>query len=589
MSDDRTMAKFTVAWVVVFLVSLSALAQELAVSFSDVTQSADVAVEHGYVENVFDLYTQVSGGAAGGDIDADGWPDLYVVGGDLFRQYLFLNNRDGSFRETALDAGVDFAGEPLSGPALGDIDGDGDLDLFIGGIPRQAGVPPARLLRNDGRGVFEPVSHGDAPFPVGAFSGATFGDFNRDGWLDILTPRWGMPLALGSAEHLWRNAGGGRFVPGAEEAGLNVAIEPTEFLGDFVWSFTANFADLNDDGWPDLLLASDFGYSQAFLNRGSAGFEEIGVGVFTDENGMGAAVGDFDNDGRIDWFVTSIYVPEGTISEGVGPTGNRLYRNLGSGEFEDVTEEAGVRDGAWGWGACAADFDNDGWLDIFHVNGWMSALSNRWMGLPARLYMNAGDGTFLEKATQAGIDDRGEGRGVVCFDYDRDGDIDVFISNITGPVRLYRNELNGRGNFLQVKLVGRPPNTEAIGARLAIVADGLRQIREIQGGGNYLSQNPAVAHFGLDRAPTVATLEVRWPRGGITELRDIPSNQHLVIYEVDGDASCDGQANASDLPAVIAAIARGPTAQPCPGGDLNYDGSVDGGDVNRVLRGLFAP
>jgi len=567
--------------------------QSLPVVFEEVSAAAGVMVEHRYRAELPDQLHLAAGGAAGGDLDGDGWPDLYVIGGDAGRQHLFRNLGDGTFVEVAEAAGVDLTGMLACGPALADIDGDGDLDFFVGMIPTDLlridpATPAPALFVNTGAMTFSEVGRPAGMFPWGPYISASFGDFDGDGDLDLFTSHWAMPMPFIDIDHLWRNDGSGAFLPATDSAGLVIAREVVDASWAFSWSFTANFSDIDSDGWPDLLLASDFGLSQVFRNLGNGRFTDISTDVLTDENGMGAAVADFDNDGDLDWFVTSIFDAEGSPGGRDGTTGNRLYRNDGSGTFEDVTDAAGVRDGAWGWGACAADFNNDGWIDIFHVNGWGFPFSQRFSGLPAVLFMNRGDGTFAEQAVQAGIDDRGEGRGVVCFDYDRDGDIDVFVANQSGPVRLYKNQLDGAGNFLQVKLVGRPPNTEGIGAHIWLRTDGLEQLRELRAGSNYVSQDPAVAHFGLSAAERIDELEVRWPGGDQTVIRNLAANRHLVVFQADGDANCDGVTAAADLAALTRSIGTGPSPAPCPGGDVNYDGAVDARDLLFTVAQLFA-
>lgn len=211
-------------------------------------------------------------------------------------------------------------------------------------------------------------------------------------------------------------------------------------------------------------------------------------------------------------------------------TGNRLYRNKGDGKFEDVTSSAGVREGFWGWGSCMADFNNDGNLDIFHVNGWWrSPFTND----PSRLFISNGDGTFDEKSIEYNLIDESSGRGVVCFDFDRDGDIDLFISPYNSNVKLFRNDGGNKNNFINIKLKGVTPNTQAIGSRIYIEASGTTQMRELNSGNNYVSQNPVEQHFGLGNESIIDEVRVEWLDGKTTILNNINSNQFLEIDHPD--------------------------------------------------------
>ena len=265
-------------------------------------------------------------------------------------------------------------------------------------------------------------------------------------------------------------------------------------------------------------------------------FSESTGSILSDQNGMGSAVGDYDGDGDMDWFVSSIFDPNGAEAHW-GTTGNRLYQNDGSGTFTDVTESAGVREGFWGWGSCFADFDNDGWLDLFHVNGWRTRVTNEFSADPSRLFMSNGDGTFTEASLVNGLVDDGQGRGVVCFDADRDGDIDIFVSNNGDGPSFYMNQVVEVNrdveirvvNYLEVVLRGPSPNTQGIGALITITpSTGGTQVREIRAGSNFVSQNPAEAHFGLGDATSV-DLSVRWPDGTESTVLNVAANQLLVL------------------------------------------------------------
>ncbi|MCH8028842.1 MAG: CRTAC1 family protein [Candidatus Dadabacteria bacterium] len=483
--------------------------------FTDVTAQSGFNYTHGFKRPPSSESLIISGGVAAGDYDGDGWVDLYVVRGNIGPNLLFRNMGDGTFQEVGGTAGLDIDNSRGSGPTFADYDGDGWLDLFIGGIGR---TDPS-LFRNLGDGTFEDVTLASGLIDETNTYSAAFGDYDLDGDLDLFITHW---LVLGTPKYLLRNNGDGTFTDVTSEAGL------PPFTVATINSFTPNFADINNDGWPDLLIAADFGKSRVFINQQDGTFTDATTPVISDENGMGASVGDYDNDGDLDWFVTSIFDDDGVAEGNWGVTGNRLYRNTGDGTFEDATDEAGVRNGYWGWASCFADFNNDGFLDIFHVNGFPQEDPD-FVNDPSVLFISNGDGTFTEMAKELGLDDTGQGRGVVCFDYDRDGDIDIFIANNQQPPRLYRNDGGNSNNFLNIKLIGLPPNTESIGARIFLTLAGETQMRELRAGSNFESQNPVEVNFGLGSATLVEMISIKWLDGATIVLGDVAANQFLEI------------------------------------------------------------
>ncbi|HSE65321.1 MAG TPA: VCBS repeat-containing protein, partial [Thermoanaerobaculia bacterium] len=334
----------------------------------------------------------MGGGAAAGDFDGDGWVDLYVIRIDA-PNVLLRNMHDGTFSEVT---GNGLNATSGSGPTFADLDGDGRLDLVIGGIDGAI----SRYFRNLGGGQFAEFPGGLPTNPPDVYSTA-LGDYDRDGDLDLVTTHW----ASSPRPRLWRNDGSGTFTE-VPTAVTGFSPGPTQ-----IFSFTPNFTDINNDGWPDLLLSADFGTSQTYINNRNGSFTRTtDSAVITDENGMGSAIGDYDHDGDLDWFVSSIFEPSGASSGSWGTSGNRLYRNRGDGSFEDVTTLAGVRAGYWGWGSSFSDFNNDGNLDIFHVNGFPGS---PFVDDPSRMFVSNGDGTFTQMAETLGIADTGEGRGIV--------------------------------------------------------------------------------------------------------------------------------------------------------------------------------
>ena len=226
------------------------------------------------------------------------------------------------------------------------------------------------------------------------------------------------------------------------------------------------------------------------------------------KNGMGNAVTDYDRDGDLDWFVTSIWDPD---VENNG-SGNRLYENIdGLGTFEDVTEVAGVRAGHWGWGACFADFDNDGYMDIFHTNGHQDQARAKFVTDPSVLFMANGDGTFTERATELGVVHTDQGRGVVCADYNGDGRVDIFVANNGKSPTVFRNDHQNSNHYVAIDLVGIDGNPEAIGGRVTVATASGTQMQEVQLGNGYLSHGPATLHFGLGTDDLITSIEVTWP------------------------------------------------------------------------------
>ncbi|MEM9596790.1 MAG: CRTAC1 family protein, partial [Acidobacteriota bacterium] len=487
--------------------------------FADVTASAGIVHSYEYDETKKPIEPRwICGGAAAGDYDGDGDHDLYLVGGEEGSNVLYRNRGDGTFEDATLEAGVDVDGVLGCGPLFVDLEGDGDLDLLIPsvtGAPEFIGDPAVedpgarpKIFRNLGTAqgpvTFESVD----PPTIGLDSydpcySPALADYDLDGDLDLFFSHWN----FASPGMLWSNQGNGHFANVTATAlGLGAPMQ-------LPYTFTPNFADLDSDGWPDLLLASDFGQSRVLMNRRDGTFANVTPPTIDDENGMGATVGDVDGDGDLDWFVSSIWDPDGVPNGNWGISGNRLYRNLGpDGKggilFEDATDAAGVREGYWGWGACLADFDNDGHLDLFHVNGFPALGASEFFDDPARFFHGAGDGTFVERSAELGIADTGQGRGVVCFDADRDGDLDVFIAQNAETSTLYRNDLPPGNHYLGVKLSGPAPNPDGVGARIWATAAGSTQMRELRAGSNFVSQDPIEAHFGLGVASRVERLRV---------------------------------------------------------------------------------
>jgi hypothetical protein len=496
--------------------------------FSERTTEAGLTFVHRPVAG--DPLWPQSGGGTVGDFDGDGWPDLFVLGGGLAPDALFINNGDGTFTDRAADWGV--AHQHRGSAAIAaDYDGDGWQDLFVTSFG-DADLPVAgghhRLYRNQGNGLFAEVAEAAGVRETTARPdsyGATFGDYDLDGDLDLFVAGWGQFSTMPHQSRLFRNEGDGTFSNVTIPAGIGAPEMP---------SFGGIFADMNGDRYPELLVAADIGLSRYFSNNRDGTFTEIDVfGPDKVYNGMGSTIGDVDRDGLLDWFITAIFPRE------AGPPGNRLYMNNGQDSFSESTESTGVHDGGWGWGTATLDADHDGWLDIVMTNGWPfpDPEGNEFTDEPARLYRNNGDGTFTDVAQAYGLDHRQDGRGLVHLDFDRDGDMDVVVFSYGDALRLYRNDLSGEAtNWLQLELESSGNAALAphgLGSRIEVRSGGEVQYATLHAGSNYLGRSQLVAHFGLEAAAVVDELIVTWPDGFATVLRDVAVNQILEVAAVE--------------------------------------------------------
>ncbi len=444
-----------------------------------------------------------SSGAVAEDFDNDGWVDLYVVQGDeLLPSHLYMNQGDGTFTEEAADRGAQLFVNGL-GPAAADYDNDGDVDLCVS---TNDGFHP--LLINDGAATFTIQTNQVTQPLTDRTTSVSWGDVDNDGQLELLLGTW--QIAGGATNlFMYYNRGGGQ-------------LENYEFRVDpslkEQWIFSPRFADVNNDRRSDLLVVADFTNSQLFHNVGGGKFENLTAisGASLDMHGMGNAVGDYDNDGDLDWFVTTINRDRDE---------NHLYRNLGDGLFEDVSLGAGVfAQDVWGWAASFGDLDLDGDLDIIHTGGW---------NLPGELMLfdNQGDGTFVEVAQVSGLSETVEGRGLLLADLDNDGDLDVFISDVGAPPLLFRNVTATTNHWLKVQLAGKGAlHRHGIGSRVYITAGGVTQMRELHASTNYMSQDPGrIAHFGTGVNTKATEVRAEWVNGDAVILPDVPTDQAIEI------------------------------------------------------------
>lgn len=544
------------------------------IAFADVTAPAGVAAVHrtrtfsGPYSETLRLFTSGGASAAVADFDNDGFDDVFVTDSDIGRpNHLYRNNGNFTFTDVAEQAGVAGGNDPgsiVSDALWFDYDNDGYPDLLVA----RFGTP--LLYHNERNGRFKDVSKSSGLSEFANTIAAIGFDADGDGMVDLLFGNYFAPVNLtqlksnqvlpdnldnaanGGGLTLWRNVGGGRFENITRKAGLG---------SHSGWTLDIGAGDFTNDGLPDIYVASDYGTDRIFFNRGDGVFEDVTAKAmgFDTKKGMNAEVGDFDNDGWLDVYVTNItdeYMREF----------NMLWRNNGDSTFVDVSREVGVGNTLWGWGAKFADFDNDGWLDLFVANGLRSAGSGNYISIllpmivrpnvdfsdlaswPAignrswsgyqrkKLFHNDEGQMFREVGKQAAVDNDRDGRGVAIADFDNDGRLDIFQTNADQTPMLYRGVAAEAGHWVQLKLKARGGNVEAVGARVSLQAGGLKQIREVDAGNGYAAQSMRRLHFGLGKARELDELKVRWP-DGLTESFEAPLDRLTVLEKGQGKRS----------------------------------------------------
>ena len=534
------------------------------ITFVDVTRDAGIQFRHFWGQRSSQIPEDMGSGAAWGDYNNDGWPDLFLVNlvGPITltpeevrrspaRCALYRNNRDGTFTDVSGEAGVDLRVWGM-GAEWADYDNDGWLDLVVSTYGENV------LYHNNGDGSFS-----DRTRPAGLggrrgfWSGVAWGDFDRDGFLDLYVTgyvrysRPPSPEPTASPQYdvenpasinpnsfppernlLYRNNRDGTFREIAATAGV---------LGDRGKSLEAAWADLDEDGWPDLYVANDVTDNQLFRNLGNGSFEDIShqARVADYRSAMGLAVGDWDGDQDTDIFITHWIAQENALYNNLR---NRLSgRRTGPAmEFMDEADRYGLGQIALdfvGWGTFFFDYDNDGKLDLFVANGHTFQRRDAPHLLAPQtdqLFWNRGaDEGFFHVSAASGeyFHKAYVGRGAAFADYDNDGDLDVLVVNHGGLAALLRNDGGNRNRWLKVRLEGRRSNRTAVGARIRLVAGNLTLVREVGAQASYLSQNDLTEHFGLGTTPEVDSLVVTWPSGIRQVLTRVASGETLRLVE----------------------------------------------------------
>jgi enediyne biosynthesis protein E4 len=516
-------------------------------------------------------------GLAIADYDNDGWQDFYWASGGTHPDRLFMNNGDGTFTNEAAQWGVD-AFHAACGACAGDYNDDGWVDIYVtsfGNANDNVGeVGKNRLYRNNGDGTFTDVAlEAGVAFTgmtISSGYGCTFGDYDIDGDLDLCATAWYAPA---KANRLFRNNGDGTFT---DVTGVAVTFPPV------TWGFQSRFADMDLDGWPELLVSADFKTSRYYKNNGDGTFADITAtsGTGKDQNGMGQSLADFNHDGLLDWYVTSIFLD---VQQPNAGEGNKLYINQGSHHFVESSVAAGVDDGGWGWGTVAIDLDNDSWVDIVEVNGRPG--NAEFTGEQEYVWRNNGDGTFTEQALACGLTFQAEGKACSYVDYDRDGAMDVAITFNGNENRLYRNT-GAAGNYIHLTFdttnnVRLAPH--GMHARVSVTIGGETIVGVVDSGPNFLGTSEICAHFGLASARVIDEIAIDWPRGYHSVLTNVAVNQHL---EIESPALCDldgnGTVDGADLGLFLSVW--GPLgASSDRKADFDNNGDVDGADLGVLL------
>jgi hypothetical protein len=507
------------------------------------------------------------------DFDRDGWPDIYVTNSkEGSKNALYRNNHDGTFTDVAEQMGIADVNKAGTGVSMGAVWGDYDNDGFEDLLLIKWGKP--ELFHNDGGKGFTRVTEQAGLPPWVNANTALWFDYDGDGLLDLfiggyysedvdlwhLASTKMMPDSFeyaknGGRKYLFHNLGNGKFEEVSEKMGISSRR----------WALASAAADLRGTGHPDLFVANDYGVSELYFNDGK-NFREVGqeTGVgFAPKSGMNASVGDILNQGRFSVYVSNI------SEEGVLIQGNNLWvpKEGTAGDttkYENLARDFGVEIGGWSFGAQFGDINNDGTLDLYLTNGYVSLDRNKsywydfskiagghaliindaknWPAMEGRslsgyqtkhLWLNDGSGKFVDVAPAVGVTDTYDGRAVALADLWNRGALDVVVANERGPLLIYKNTVTPENKWIEFDLAGTKTNRSAIGAQVVVYWNGQQQAQEVSGGSGFASQNQRRLHFGLGKFPQIEKAVIRWPSGKIQTITNPAPNQIHAVKELE--------------------------------------------------------
>jgi hypothetical protein len=571
------MERIVLLTILIIFVQILGLAQKPPISFKDISDESGIDVSHiSTAENRY-LIESMSGGAAVFDCDGDGFLDVATVNGSSVENFknggdlliTLYQQIDGAKSKTPKFKNItEFANLKRKGWGMGvtavDYDGDGILDIFVTGFDGNA------VYSGKGQCRFDDVTEKSGLKGSGFQTGAAWADYDRDGDLDVFVagyvsidinnlPVFGSsntctykgirvqcgPRGMkGERDFFYRNRGDGTFEEIAQKIGVG---DKEKYFG-----LGVTFADYNNDGWLDLYVANDTLPNYLYKNNRDGTFSDVSFesgtsysGAGETQSSMGVSIEDYDNDGLLDIFTTNFESEQ-----------NTLYHNLGSKGFIDNSAEAGVAQPAKpyvGWGTSFVDLDNDGWLDLFVVNGHVYpqmdlVKSDTVIGFKQHMLLqrNLGNGRFDNSSKSSGLRDLpiASSRGGAFGDLNNDGLIDVVVTNLGGKPMVLMNTSENRNRKVLIKLIQNGQNRDAIGARVTLKTDKRSLIHEVQAGASYLSQNDFRLHFGFPSGETIESVEVRWSDGTSGSISGIKPDQIFTVMQKKGVTAVENFAKA---------------------------------------------